>query len=131
MAMAMQAARICMFLDVQKRLWIIISSWDFYATIQRASSMQCSWHISQAGTHLSFPELQLICSAWVITSVFNQLSKLSKIADPHLYSLRKADNCDGERASVALEPVCFITLQPLESLRRIQPAPKSAATSPE
>jgi hypothetical protein len=58
--MAMQAARICAFLDVQKWLWIIISWWDFYPTIQQASSMQCFSHISQAGTHFIFPELQLI-----------------------------------------------------------------------
>jgi hypothetical protein len=36
---AMQVARICAFLDIQKWLWIIISWWDFYATIQQASSM--------------------------------------------------------------------------------------------
>jgi hypothetical protein len=46
MAMAMQAARICAFLNVRKWLCIIISSWGFYATIQRASSIQCSSHSS-------------------------------------------------------------------------------------
>jgi hypothetical protein len=62
MAMAIQAARICAFLDVRKWLYIIISSWGFYATIQRASSRQCSSHISQAGTHFIFPELQLVAA---------------------------------------------------------------------
>jgi len=66
-----------------------------------------------------------------VASVIYQLSKLSKSAVPHSYSLPKAGNSDGERASVMLEPVCFITLKPLESLRRIQTTPKSAATSPE
>lgn len=55
--MAIQAVRICAFLDVQKWLCIIIYSWDFYATIQQASSMQYSPHISQAGMHFIVEEL--------------------------------------------------------------------------
>jgi hypothetical protein len=57
MAMAIQAVRICAFLDVQKWLCIIIYSWDFYATIQQASSMQYYPHISQAGMHFIVEEL--------------------------------------------------------------------------
>jgi hypothetical protein len=52
-------------------------------------------------------------SALTVASVIYQLSKLSKSTVPHSYSLPKAGNSDGERASVILEPVCFITLQPL------------------